>query len=47
MREHKSFSSYPGNVADFIPAVVLVISQGGRPTRDLSWKAAKRLMDNI
>ena len=46
MRELASFSSPPGKVADFMPAVILVLSEGGRPARDLSWKAAKKLMGN-
>jgi hypothetical protein len=33
-------------VAPVIEAVVLTLSQGGRPARDLSWKAGKKLMGN-
>jgi dynein heavy chain len=47
MTELASFASPPGQVAPVMEAVVLVLSEGGRPARDLSWKAAKKLMGNI
>jgi len=46
MSELGSFPSPPGRVGEVMPAVVLVLSEGGRPARDLSWKAAKKLMGN-
>jgi dynein heavy chain len=46
MTELASFASPPGQVAPVMEAVVLVLSEGGRPARDLSWKAAKKLMGN-
>ncbi|KAK8861127.1 hypothetical protein M9Y10_012822 [Tritrichomonas musculus] len=46
MTELSSFSSAPGKVGDVMEAIVLILSEGGRPARDLSWKAAKKLMGN-
>lgn len=46
MTELSSFPSPPGRCDDVSQAVVLVLSEGGKPARDLSWKAAKKLMGN-
>jgi dynein heavy chain len=46
MTELASFASPPGQVAPVMEAVVLILSEGGRPARDLSWKAGKKLMGN-
>jgi dynein heavy chain len=46
MTELSSFASPPGQVDPVMQAVVLILSEGGRPARDLSWKAAKKLMGN-
>ena len=44
--ELSSFSSPPGKVGDVMEAIVLILSEGGRPAPDLSWKAAKKLICN-
>ena len=46
MTELASFSKPPAAVDPVMQAVVLILSEGGRPARDLSWKAAKKLMGN-
>jgi dynein heavy chain len=46
MTELASFASPPGQVEPVMQAVVLILSENGRPARDLSWKAAKKLMGN-
>jgi dynein heavy chain len=46
MTELASFASPPGQVEPVMQAVVLILSENGRPARDLSGKAAKKLMGN-
>ena len=46
MTELSSFAQPPGLVGPVMEAIVLILSEGGRPARDLSWKAAKKLMGN-
>jgi len=47
MTELAAFASPPGRVEDVMPAVVLVLSEGGHPAKDLSWKAGKKLLGNV
>ncbi|KAH0788142.1 Dynein heavy chain family protein [Histomonas meleagridis] len=46
MTELSSFTTPPKLVEPVMQAVVLILSENGRPARDLSWKAAKKLMGN-
>ena len=46
LTELASFSSPPAAVEPVMQAVVLILSEGGRPARDLSWRAAKKMMSN-
>jgi hypothetical protein len=46
MTELVSLASPPGQVAPVIEAIVLILSKGGRPARDLLWKAGEKLMGN-
>ena len=46
MTELSSFASPPGLVGPVMEAIVLILSENGKPARDLSWKSAKKLMGN-
>ncbi|OHS95209.1 Dynein heavy chain family protein [Tritrichomonas foetus] len=46
LTELASFSTPPAAVDPVMQAVVLILSPGNRPARDLSWRAAKKLMSN-
>ena len=47
MTELASFAQPPGQVDPVMQAVCLILSEPGRPAKDLSWKAAKKHLSNV